>query len=192
MAENFRSIKEIFEELFEGKDSALAKLAKVERTRYEINVLWVEHGVPLNMIFKPAMAYFSERFLDGKLLEDVNGDMLENGLKKLGYAVESCKKRCTKLVEELNHAMLEHDLEQLQDIQGFLKWTTFYYEDKKDFTGSIIYEPGYDFPVRVFYSDVNRKSFWAETQAIMKTGRIMSVKDITRIVLFKRNHSARL
>lgn len=191
MAEELRSIKDVFEELFKGKDSALAKLAKVRETQYEIS-LWKGYGAPLSDIAVTTKKYFSKRFLDGKTLKEAKKDEVNEGLKKLGYAVESCKKRCTKLVEELNRTMSEKGLEPLNDIQGFLDWMTFFYEEKKDYTGQPVYDLEGRFPIRIFSSDKNRKSFWVETQAILRTGRIMSVKDIMRIVLFKRKHSLRL
>ncbi|MDO4747462.1 MAG: hypothetical protein Q4A70_03970 [Candidatus Saccharibacteria bacterium] len=191
MAENVRSIKAILEELLKGKDSALAKLARVRETQYEIG-LWNGHGALLSDIAVTAKKYFSKRFLDGKLLKEVKKDELEEGLKKLAYAVESCKKRCTRLVEELNQAMSEQGLEPLKDIQGFLDWMTFFYEEKKDYTGQPVYDLEGHFPIRIFSSDKNRREFWVETQAIMRSGRIMSVKDIAQIVFFKRKHSVKI
>lgn len=191
MAENFRSIAEIINELLKGNNSALAKLAKVRMTRYEIG-LFHEYGAPLNVISRAAKAYFSERFLKGKKINEAKKDEIKAGIKTLEYAINSCINRCTGLVEELNQAMVDKGFEPVQDITGFLDWLTFCYDEKKDYLGQTVYEPGFGFPIRIFFSDLNRKEFWLEIQTLMKSGRMMSIVKIAQLVNYKRHNSIKI
>lgn len=190
MAENVRSIKEILQEMFGGKDAALEKLAKVRMTKYEVE-LWYFRHAPLGEISKTAKAYFAERFL-GKELSKATPDEVKEALIKLDYAVNSCKKRCSRLVEELNQAMIIKGFEPIRDISGFLDWLTFCYEEKKDGFGQTIYELGYSFPLLIFYSDRNRKELWYELKSLMKANRMMPIIDICKIVKFKRRKSLKI
>lgn len=185
MAENIK-IKELMDELF--KD-ALVKYARVRHTQYELN-LWCGFGLPLRDVDKSAKAYFSKRFLDGQRIDKADEKTLREGFKRLDHAVnDGCRNRCRKLVNELNQILLEYGISQVEEIDKFLDWLTFDGKTKRGFDGEIIEEKPYGFPIMIFTDERNRKEFWAEAQALIKAGRIASMRDIATLVIWKRRHS---
>lgn len=195
MAEKIRSVKEILEELFVGKDAALEKYAKVRHVQYELN-LWHENGLPLGQVESQAKKYFSVRFLDGKniyAVERENPELLEKALRDLDYAVKcGCHGRCSRLVKELNEELAGYKIEPV-DSEKFLDWLTFCYSVRKDYcTGEPVNEPGFSFEIKDFYDDKNRKEFWKELKFLLKDGRIMSMSNVLKVVYLKRNHSKNL
>ena len=180
-----RTIEEILEEMFKGQQSAMAKYAKVRMTQYEMS-LWRNYGLPLSEVDKSAKAYFAQRFL-GMNIQIASENELKKVFEKLDYAVnDGCKKRCERLVEELNEALAEMGLVTVRDTQKFLDWLTFYYHTNPDSYGKPAKEPEYGFEIRIFSHDKNRKEFWEELQALLKQGRMMSMQDTCRLVLAKR------
>lgn len=189
MAEQVRSIFEILKELFSGKDSALEKYARVRMTQYEM-MLWRNYHLPLSSIPRATKTYFSKRFLKGVQLFAATDDELKEGLTRLGHAVDDgCKKRCTRLVEELNDALMTKGLPRVEDVDSFLNWLTFSYKPRVDVFGIPIYEPGYGFPLLVFDSDRNRKEFWGELRLLLESKKMISMKNVCKIVLAKRKVS---
>ena len=192
MSENTRDIKVILEELFKGAGSALTKYAKVRMTQYEIN-LWRKEGMPLEWIDKSAKSYFSTRFLGGKRITNTTPAELQKACDALDHAVkDGCHGRCVKLVAELNEAFTAIGLSPIKQIDKFLDFVTFYYEVRKDEQGNAIKEKPNGFEVRVFQSDTNRKELWTELQLLMKQNRMMSIPDVSKIVLNKRHLSKSL
>lgn len=187
-----RSIKEILEELFKGKDSALGKYAKVRFVQYEIG-LWHGRGVPLEVINNQAKLYFSKRFLRGVSIRTASPERIEKGLDELNHAVkDGCHGRCKRLIEELNEALKAKGLAEITQPEKFLDWLTFDYHVNRDYDGEIVKEPEYGFEIRIFHDADNRNEFWFEVQVLLKSGKIMSMQDICQIVLYKRKHSKSL
>lgn len=192
MAEQVRSIDAILKEMFEGKDAAIAKYAKVRMVQYEME-LWRVYSLPLAEVDGAAKVYFSKRFLVNGRIDKATEPDLSDAFEKLDHAVkDGCAGRCTRLVIELNKALDALGLDMVRNVDKFLDWLTFDYEAKKDNFGEVVTEKPYGFPLFDFHSDENRKEFWLETSALLKTGRMMSVQDIMRIVLHKRNKSVKL
>lgn len=181
-----RSVDEICSELFVGREAALEKYAMVRRVQYEILLLYNYH-VPLSQISMKSRIYFSERFLDGARVDEADkATTLPEAIVRLDHAVnDGCKKRCTRLVKELNDALARYGIPALKDIQGFLDWLTFSFKERKDGYGMTMYEPDYGFPMLIFDSDKHRKEFWAELKALLKAKKVMSLVDIAKIVQFK-------
>jgi len=187
-----RNVKEILEELFKGRDAALEKYAKVRITQYEMN-LWRVHHLPLSEVNGAAKQYFSKRFLGGKRIDQATPEELNDAFERLGYAVSNgCYGRCKTLVEELNEALAELGFETVKEIDKFLNWVTFANHTVEDYNGNAAQEPGYGFEVHIFDCDLNRKEFWMELQQLLKNNRIMSMQDVSRIVIWKRKHSKAL
>lgn len=180
-----RRVDEILNELFKGNDSALAKYAKVRMTEYEMS-LWKNYGLPLSEVDRASKTYFRKRFLKDKRIEEASNKEITEAFVRLGHAVRNgTYQRCRKLIEELNDALDELGLEIVKNPDVFLDYLTFDYQERKNADGGVLLEPGYAFPIRVFYSEQNRRKFWKEIQAILKHGRIMSMQDILRIVRAK-------
>ena len=192
MTENIK-IMEILEELFQGKDAALAKYAKVRHVQYELGL--TKRGLPLYDVAPSAKKYFSQRFLAGRNIYDVSKndpDTYRDALEKLDHAVhDGCHGRCTRLVKELNEELAKYKIEPV-DSEKFLDWLTFCYEVRKDYMGEPMTEPGFSFEIRDFYDDRNRKEFWEETKALLKKGYIMPMGQIGKLVMIKRNHSIKM
>ena len=185
-----RNIEEILQELFRGQDSALAKYARVRKTKYEFD-LYRSYGLPLSEVGKVEKLYFSKKFLGGKRITNVSPEEFNKGIASLDHAVkDGCHGRCLRLITELNGALAESGFEQVKNPERFLDWLTFDYEVKKDsFTGEIAKEQPYGFEIRVFHSEENRKEFWMELQILEKNNMMMCMQDVAKIVLFKRHHS---
>ena len=187
-----RHIKEVLEELFKGRDAALEKYAKVRLTQYEMN-LWRVHNLPLPEVSGQAKQYFAARFLKGKRINSATEAELNEAFERLGYAVsKGCKERCTELVKELNEALKELGFEEVKDIDQFLYWFTFANHTVADYDGNPTKEPKYGFEIRIFDCDKNRKEFWTEVQMLLKSGKIMSMQDVSRVILWKRKHTKTL
>lgn len=185
MAENIRSIELILHELFMGRDSALRNYAKVRRTQYWMG-LWCNNGWSLQDIDATAKAYFSKRFLNGVLIKNAGEKALRDAFTRLDHAVvDGCHGRCSRIVNELNAALAELGLQQV-DVDKFLDWLTFnYYYDKYD-DGSIKYDDEYGTPIRIFNDDQNLREFWSELQLLLKSGRMASMQYVASIVVDKR------
>lgn len=191
-ASNVRSVDLILKEMFEGKDAAISKYAKVRMVQYEME-RWRNYGLPLAEVDGAAKVYFSKRFLVNGRIDKATESDLSDAFEKLGHAVkDGCAGRCTRLVIELNKALDALGLDMIGSVDKFLDWLTFDYETRYDIFGEPILEKPYGFPVREFKSDQNRKEFWAETAALLKSKRMMSVQNIIQIVLHKRNKSVKL
>ena len=177
-----RHVKEILEELFKGKEAALEKYSKVRMTQYEMS-LWRIYKLPLSDVDGSVKQYFSKRFLNGQRINLASEKDLRNAFERLGFAVSNgCKNRCTELVKELNEALRERGCDEVNDIDGFLDWLTFHYSTPAKC-------PLYGHEIRIFDHPKNRKEFWTELQSLLKSGRMMSMQNVSQIVLFKRNHS---
>ena len=196
MAEDItkRSIREILEELFKGRDSALEKYSKVLHTLYQMN-LWQtekEHGLQLNEVPRSVRVYFSQRYLNGKKICDASESEIDNAFIRLNYAAgdTGCKGRCARLVDELNLALDDLGLDMIKEPEKFIGWLTFDYDVRKDEMGNPVIEKPFSFEVRIFKDARNRKEFWAEVQLLMDTyGRMMSMQDVLKTVLRKRRSS---
>ena len=187
-----REIKEILEELFKGQDAAINKYARVRITQYEID-LWKKHGLPLNELSRQEKLYFSKRFLQGRKISEISPAELEKAILTLDHAVnDGCHGRCIKLVKELNEALARRSLKTVGEPEKFLNWLTFDYQTIKDYKGDNVKEANYGYEIRLFESDNNRKEFWQELKSVLAQGRIMSMQDIAKIVLFKRKHGKNL
>ena len=134
-----RSYYEIIDELFLMKDSAISKYSKVRFTEYEMN-LWHKYGFPLSDVSPKARKYFEKRFLGGTSISGATEEELKKALTNLGYAVGSvvspegevelsgCRKRCMRLMDELNDALGRLGLKTMTDPERLLDWLTFEYE----------------------------------------------------------------
>ena len=191
-----REYEEIVKELFAGNESALAKLAKVWRTHYEMN-LWRVHGLPLQEIEPKYKKYFSERFLKGERCDRASQELLDEGFKRLGYAVgigdtpgnyTGCYARCMRLVMELNEALKRDNLRQVEP-EKFINWLTFDYDVPTGWGGEAMEEKPYSFVIQVFHSDENRHKFWCELQRVMREKRRMSMQGVLTILRTKERES---
>lgn len=201
MAEEIKENKtyeDILRELFAGgESSALSKLAKVRRTEYEMN-LWYKHHLPLDEVPSVYRMYFRKRFLNGVPIERANQRELKEAFYRLKCAVgvelnaggehTGCYMRCLRLVCELNSALKRDGLRTVEP-GAFLEWLTFDYTVPTGTGGEVIMEKGYDFPIKVFHSDENRKEFWNELQKVMREHRRMSMQGVVKIILTKRKES---
>ena len=185
MAENIkkRTVKDILNELFNGNTGALTKYAKVRHTRYELS-LWQEYGLPLSKIKGQAKAHFAKRFL-GVPIAEASQEELKKGLEKIGYAEDSCKRRCFRLVNELNEALKMLELDQV-DPQGFIEYFTFNYHENIDEFGNPVTAPDYGFSIKHFHDSRNRKWFKNELDPLLKEGLILDLKEIERMARKKR------
>ena len=192
MTENLK-IKQIMEELFQGKDAALTKYARVRHTQYELSLTY--RGLPIYDVAPSAKVYFSKRFLGGENVCKVykeNPEKFNKAMEDLDHAVrDGCHGRCTRLVKELNEELAHYKIEPV-DSEKFLDWLTFCYDVRRDYLGEPIVEPGFSFEIRDFYDDKNRKEFWEEAKALLKKGYIMPMGQIGKLVMIKRNHSKKL
>lgn len=187
MAENVRSLKEILEEMFNGKTSAFEKYAKVRHTKYEIE-LWKKGGLPLSEVARPAKAYFSQRFLDGGKILEVDEETLQKGLERLSHANNSCRRRCINLANELNKALVLFGSSQV-DPESFVDYYTFNYSVPKDENGNPIKEPGYNFEIRHFHDLEIRKWFWRELKPLLKEGLFLDIKNLAKSANRKRKNA---
>lgn len=185
-----RTIKDVLEELFKGRDAAIEKYAKVRHTLYEMN-LWYRYGLPLKDVPKNVKGYFSERFLGGKKINETTEMERAEAFKRLGHAVsDGCKLRCERLVNELNQQLEELGLMTVKDPTQFLDWLTFDYDVNRDFEGELVVERPFGFEIRLFKDERNRKEFWGEIQLLLYTyGKMKSMQDIARMVLDNRRTS---
>lgn len=196
MAEDItkRSIREILEELFKGRDAAFEKYSKVRHTLYEMN-LWHLNGLPLNEIPRSVRVYFEQRYLNGKKVRDASKSEIDNAFERLNFAVgdTGCKGRCERLVKELNSALKDLGLDEIEETDNFINWLTFDYEVRRDGMGDPILEKPFGFEVRVFKDVRNRKEFWGEIQLLMDTyGGIQSMQNVLKRVLYNRRNSVTL
>ena len=192
MAENLRSTDKILEELFKGRDSALERYAKVRHTYYELN-LWRRYGLPLSEVPKGMKFYFSQRFLGKKRIEDATEAELTEAFTRLGHAInDGCKRRCGRLVDELNLSLSELGLRSIKEPEKFLDWLTFDYEVRTDGEGNPVIEKPFGFEVRIFKDENNRKKFWSIIQLLIKNRRMMSMHDIVTLMNLLNRYSVRL
>ncbi|MBR2543544.1 hypothetical protein IKF03_03035 [Candidatus Saccharibacteria bacterium] len=186
-----RGIDEILKELFQTKDAALVKYAKVRHVQYEMN-LWRQYGLPLSEVESGAKTYFQKRFLPKERISSASEAQLAEAFKSLDHAVkDGCHGRCVRLVVELNQALSELGLELVRNVDGFLNWLTFDYEVRTDDYGNAVRENPYGFEVRIFHDKENRYQFWSEAFGLLKEGRIMSMQNIVQIVLYRQRKSVK-
>lgn len=185
-----REYEEIVQELFAGNDAALAKLAKVRRTRHEM-LLWKD-GMPLPDIGAKWKRYFSKRFLGGTSLSDATPAQLREASVRLNYAVgdgtnSGCYARCMRLVNELNEA-LERDRLQTVDPVRFINYMTFSYTKPVGYDGRPVVDE-YGFEVMIFHHDEQRREFWKELRGILREKRRISMQGVWRILQIKKQES---
>ena len=184
-----RRIDKILCELFQGKDAAIEKYAKVRHTKYEID-LWRVYGLPIRDVSAEAKKYFSVRFLNGKKISEASQAEIDEGVKRLSHAVnDGCRQRCVKLVVELNAALSDLKLDMVSNPESFLDWLTFDYTTPLDEWGRPVREHPHSFEVRIFHDKENRKEFWDELLPMLKKGRVLSMTDVFRFVREKGKRS---
>ena len=201
MAENItstRSYEEILGEIFFGKDAALDKYARVRKTLYEME-LYLKYGLDLCEVEPAAKAYFSKRFLSGQRIEKASKAEFTKAMTSLRYAagldidgnvVETgCRQRCRRLMIELNSALADAGLDTVRDIDWFLDYLTFDYGQVLNDDGSPKTEPGYQFEIRIFYSDENRFWFRKELEHLFKDGLRMSMQDVYKLSRYRRKRA---
>jgi hypothetical protein len=193
-----REYEDIIRELFAGNEGALAKLAKVRRTQYDLS-LWQRYDVPLSEVPAKSKRYFSQRFLKKARIDQASYRVLSEGFKKLNFAVgidvpgepTGCYAKCLRLVEELNEAMARDGLRPVEP-KKFIDWLTFDIEVTVDVDGRPITDKPYHAPVCILHGDENRRLFWNELQKIMREKRRMSMQGVLSIVGVKRRESISL
>ena len=201
MAEKLkRTYFEILNELFFGPSAALEKYAKVRHTQYEME-LWRKHNLPLSEVDKKVKRYFTIRFLgEGKRIDKATPEELNKAFESLKYAVglpteteptlnSGCHMRCLRLVEELNDALEADGLRKLYMPERFLDLMTFSYDVLTDENGVAREEKPYDFVIRIFHDEENRKDVRAILKYCKEQNEEMSMQDIWRMVCFMRKHS---
>ena len=194
MAANIKTYEEILRELFIGKDAALKKYSKMRHILYKINLQ--KRGSALS---KSEKAYFSHRFMNGQRFNKVNNRTFSEAVTKLKYANgidqngnrinSGCYGRCSRLVDELNRALSQANLQTISDNMAFIDWLTFSYETPTDNKGIPINAPGCNFETRIFHDEENRQDFTTEVRNLLREHRRMSMQDIWRIVNFKRHRA---
>lgn len=202
MAEQLtRGYFDIVDELFLMKDSAIDKFAKVRFTEYEMN-LWRKYGYSLSEVSLKARKYFEKRFLGGTSISNATEEELEKAFLNLGYAVGSvvspegetelsgCRKRCLRLMNELNDCLKSLGLRTMTDPERLLDWLTFEYDTVKNGFGLPIKDRGVE--IRVFQNDQNLKEFKSELKELKKKNRALSMHDILRIITIRREKSVLL
>lgn len=190
MAENTRSIREIYTELFKGNSSALAKYSRVRHTLSEIEMWWND-GVSLQAISPEAKVHFSKTFLRGVLISEASRFEIEAGFQSLTYAERSCRKRCTRLVEELKDAYDALGISTNFSTSRFLDLMTFDYVFPSDCDGNNVVDPETGLPSRVFKDDSNRKMFYEELKGLLRKKLILSPVNIYRLAVI-RSRAVRL
>lgn len=163
-------ILKIYRELFEGTDSALAKYSRVRKCKSELDLRYnPEEGcskLPLEKISNANRKYFSVRFLKIEWLdEDFEGyheAELKKGLEALGYANESCNKRCTKLILRLNEELEKHGKKAVR-VDDFLDWATFCTDDA-----------------------LNRKFFFEEAKLSIEKHQLLNPGELGKIAEYKK------
>ena len=188
----FEIIRELFfatkDEKGKAAKSALEQYAKVRHTQYELN-LWRFYGVPLGQVDRKAKAYFSERFLHGKGIREVDGRTRDAAFDRLDHAVkDGCHGRCVRLMEELNACLKAQGLKPVK-IEEFLDFLTFNYRTRDDGYGNPVQEPGYSFDIRDFVDEYYRVRFREELQLLEKTRCQMAMQDILKLIRFKMENS---
>lgn len=187
MAENLRKVKAVLEELFKGKDSALAKYARVRHCKYEMD-LWWRYKMPLSEIDPKQKRYFSATFLKkGLSLSNADSKDVQFAMERLEHAIkDGCHGRCQRLVFALNQALIECGIEPVKDIEVFLNWLTFAYTERVDGEGNPVMEKPYNVPIWDFFDEANRKELWSELEFMLKNGKMMSMHNVASIVTLKR------
>lgn len=182
-----KRLDSIAEELFKPikGGSALERYARVRHTLYEIKLWRKYNNMPISEIPAVARNYFCERFLE-KSLSKASEKEINQAITRLGYAENSCKKRCTELVEDFNVAVRRYNdsharkLEEVHDIESFLDFFTFKYIVRTDYEGEPIIEKPYGFEIRDFYDKRNRSEAWHILKRLLDEGRIASMQNIYR------------
>lgn len=194
MAEQIRDYFDILEELFLGRDAALAKYAKVRFTQYEMR-LWWDHDLPLHEVSAKAKRHFNERFLRyDERIDKADSRAINKAFERLSYAVgknsnSGCHGRCLRLVAELNQALERDGLETIKDPEAFLDYFTFNYSVQLDYKGNPVLEPGHSFEIRYFNDEINRKEFCRILKFLKSSGKKMSMQDIWKLIIFLRKNS---
>ena len=185
MAEEDRTLRNILEDLFKGRNAALRKFAKVRFTQYEMN-LWWKQGAPLAAVSGRTKFYFSKRFLKGAKIQEVTNCELKEAFERLDHAVkDGCYGKCRRLVEELNEELGVQGLRTVTDVNRFLNWLTFSYRIEKDDFGNWMFDQ-YGLLILDFQNEQNLNEFWKKIQVLLKKGKMLSMQDICQIVLIER------
>lgn len=191
MAEQIkRSLEQILNEMFEDEkktkkngeivreESALKKYTKVRWVQYELG-LYMRYSLPLNEVNGSAVVYFSKRFLRGESAYCAYHSELKEAYKRLGYAVDACKKRCTDLVVELNEALSDLGLDKIEDIQKFLDILTYSPIIRKNSEGNPVMEKPYNFLVVGHWANSeNFRDFVKEIRLLLKDKKMISMQNI--------------
>ena len=185
---NVRRLDSIIEELFKPMKggSALDRYAKVRHTLYEIQIWREQTNMPISEIPAAARNYFCERFLDNTLSKASETE-INDAIIKLGYAENSCKKRCTKIVEEFNAAVREYNnthsrkLAEVCNIEKFLDFYTFNYDVMKDHEGKPVLDKPYTFEIRIFHDKENRSDAWYLLKRMLENNRVASMQNVYRL-----------
>ena len=164
-------IMKIYRELFEGNDSALAKYSRVRHCKAELDLRYCpKEGcskLPLREITNGNRKYFSIRFLKIEWLDEnfegYHKSELEKGLEALGYANESCNKRCTNLILRLNEELEKNGKKPVR-IDDFLDWATNCPDDA-----------------------LNRKFFFEEAKATIEKHQLLNPGEIGKIAEYKKS-----
>ncbi|MBR3179982.1 hypothetical protein IKF57_00410 [Candidatus Saccharibacteria bacterium] len=184
-----RRIDKILCELFQGRDAAIEKYARVRHTQWEMN-LWYKYGLPLKEVDGVAKNYFGKRFLNGVGINSATKEELAEAFERLAHAVkDGCHGRCFNLVVELNAALGKLGIDMISNPEQFLDWLTFDYETKPDDWGNPAVEKPYGFEIRIFHDAENRKDFWNELLPLLKVGKVLSMTDTFRFVREKRKRA---
>lgn len=191
-----RTVRQIIDELFEDhkrkkdgtssrEESALKKYAKLRWVHYEID-LHFDYGLEFDKLNQSALAYFSKTFLYGKSVYRVSYDDFGDGCMRMRYAEEACRKRCTRLVRELNVAFSRVGLDEVHDIDKFLDFLTYDLRERKDEEGNVIMEKPYNFPVVYFANRNNLRDFTKEIRTLVKDNKMLSMVDVYKNMRDKR------
>ena len=191
MAEDFRSIEQIMEELFDGvrvvkkngskkEEAALKKYAKVRWVKFEIDY-YMSGKLPLSEVLAQAKVYFSKRFLGGEYIDRVSPAELRKAYDSLNHAVkDGCHGRCSRLVQELNEALERADVCPVE-VESFLDWLTFWPVERRGGDGSVLMEKPYNVPVIDFKNDQHLEGFYKVWKSYYKKGILLSMQGTYRI-----------
>ena len=174
---------EIMDELFQGRDAALVKYAKVRHTLYEMN--YYRRGYSLSEVNPAAKVYFAKRFLpQGVTIRTATEQQLEEAYDRLEHAVkDGCHGRCIRLVEEMNLILKKNNLEPLNNPDKFLAYFSFNYKQREDEFGNPAFEPGRGDPILDFRDKDNRTEFYSVVKFLEKQKIMLSPIEIGKIVV---------
>lgn len=189
-----------YQEIIKEFGEAINNYAKVRHTEYEM-ILWRDYGLPLAEVNNAAKRQFSQTFLKGKRIDYATKAEIDKAFIALGFAaghngeartLTGVRKRCFRLLEDLNKIFAEEHMEPIGDFDNLLDWLTFSYKFRKDHDNEPIMEKPYRFYIRDFYDSDHRKEFMAEARRTIKRGCMLSFNDLARIVNIRLTRSRSL